>query len=250
MGLSVSPDIYQQKMSNVFVDMPEVIVYIDDILIITKGSFQEHLKVLEEVIRHLARHQLKVHAETEFLGFTLCREGIRPQEKKVEAIQALQTPKNVKQVRSILGLVNYYKQFIPHRSGLLAPLTALTRKKTKFVWSAECERSLATVKQALSKNIVLTFPEFEKPFEIYTDASKVQLGAVIEQEGKPLAFYSRKLSDTQTRYTVTELELLSIVETLQEYRTILLGHIIKVYTDHKNFRHSTILPPIAFIVGG
>jgi RNase H-like domain found in reverse transcriptase len=101
------------------------------------------------------------------------------------------------------------------------------------VWSAECERSLATVKQTLGKNIVLTFPDFKKPFEIYTDASKVQLGAVIKQEGKPLAFYSRKLSDAQTRYTVTELEFLSIVETLQEYRTILLGPIIKVYKDHK-----------------
>jgi Reverse transcriptase (RNA-dependent DNA polymerase) len=101
MGLSVSPDIYQEKMSNLFVDMPEVIVYIVDILVITKGSFQEHLKILEEVLHRLARHRLKVHAdksnfcgfETEFLGFTLCREGIRPQEKKVEAIQALQTPK-------------------------------------------------------------------------------------------------------------------------------------------------------------
>jgi Reverse transcriptase (RNA-dependent DNA polymerase) len=172
MGLLVSPDIYQEKMSNLFVDMPEVIVYIDDILIITKGSFQGHLKVLEEVIRRLARHRLKVHAdkskfcgfETEFLGFTLCREGIRPLEKKVEAIQALQTPKNVKQVRSILGLFNYYKHFIPHRLGVLAPLTALARKKTKFIWSAECQRSLATVKPALSKNIVLTFPNFEKPF--------------------------------------------------------------------------------------
>jgi RNase H-like domain found in reverse transcriptase len=72
--------------------------------------------------------------------------------------------------------------------GLLAPLTALTRKKSKFVWSAECEHSLVRVKQTLSKNITLTFPNFEKPFEIYTDASKVQLGAVIKQEGKPLAF--------------------------------------------------------------
>jgi Reverse transcriptase (RNA-dependent DNA polymerase) len=147
MGLSVSPDIYQEKMSNLSVDMPEVVVYIDDILVITKGSFKEHLKKVKEVLRHLAQHKLKVHPEksrfcrfeTELLGITLCREGIRPQEKKVEAIKALKTPKNVKQVRSILGLVNYYKQFIPHRSDLLAPLTALTRKKTKFVWSEECE---------------------------------------------------------------------------------------------------------------
>jgi RNase H-like domain found in reverse transcriptase len=102
------------------------------------------------------------------------------------------------------------------------------------MWPEECEQGLRKVKQLLSKHITLTFPDFNKPFEIYTDASTVQLGAIIEQEGKPLAFYSRKLSDAQTRYTVTELELLSIVETLQEYRTILLGYIIKVYTNHEN----------------
>jgi Reverse transcriptase (RNA-dependent DNA polymerase) len=128
MLLSVSSNIYQEKMSNLFVDMPEV-VYIDDNLVINKGSFKEHLEKIEEVLRRLAQHKLKVHPEksrfcrykTEFLGFTLCREGIRPQEQKVEAITALKTPKNVKQVRSSLGLVNYYKQFIPHRSDLLAP---------------------------------------------------------------------------------------------------------------------------------
>jgi RNase H-like domain found in reverse transcriptase len=197
---------------------------------------------LEEVLRRLARHQLKVHAdkskfwgfEMEFLGFTLCHESIRTQEKKVEAMQALQMPKKVKQVHSILGLVNCYKQFIPHHSGLLAPLTALTRKNKKFVWSTECKCSLATVKKTLSKNITLTILDFKKPFDIYTDANKVQLGAVIEHEGKPLAFYSRKLSDAQPHYTVMELELLSIVETLQEYFMILLGHIVKVYMDHKN----------------
>jgi hypothetical protein len=104
----VSPDIYQEKMSNLFVNLPEVIVNIDDILVITKGSFQEHLKVLEEALCRLARHRLKVHAdnskfcrfETEFLGFILCREGIHPQEKKVEAIQALQTRMLNKSVQS------------------------------------------------------------------------------------------------------------------------------------------------------
>jgi RNase H-like domain found in reverse transcriptase len=105
------------------------------------------------------------------------------------------------------------------------------------------------VKQLLSKHITLTFPDFNKPFDIYTDASTVQLGTVIEQEGKLLAFYSRKLSDAKTRYTITELELLSIVKTSQEYRTILLGHIIKVYTDHKNLP-LTISLRTEFVVGG
>jgi hypothetical protein len=82
--------------------------------------------------------------------------------------------------------------------------------------------------------MVLAYPDFAIPFEIYMDASNKQIGSVIQQNGHPLAFYSRKLTDAQTRYTVIELELLAIVETLQEYRTILLSHIIKIYMDHKN----------------
>jgi hypothetical protein len=81
---------------------------------------------------------------------------------------------------------------------------------------------------------MLAFPDFNKKFVIYTDASKYQLGGVITQNDKPLAFYSRKLKDAQTRYTTTEQELLSIVETLKEFHNILLGHKIEVFTDHKN----------------
>jgi len=81
---------------------------------------------------------------------------------------------------------------------------------------------------------MLTYPNFNKPFQIYTDASKMRLGTVITQDNQPLSFYSRKLSDAQTRYTVIVLELLSIVETHQEFHSILLDHPINIYTDHKN----------------
>jgi hypothetical protein len=87
---------------------------------------------------------------------------------------------------------------------------------------------------SLAREVVLAYPDFTVPFEIYTDASKYQIGSVITQKDKPLAFYSRKLTDPQTRYTVTELELLAIVETLCEYKCILLGHLITIYMDHKN----------------
>ena len=89
-------------------------------------------------------------------------------------------------------------------------------------------------KRVIAKETILAFPDFSKPFTIHTDASHYQLGGVISQDGKPIAFYSRKLNDAQTRYTTTERELLSIVETLKAYRNILLGHKIVVHTDHKN----------------
>ena len=89
-------------------------------------------------------------------------------------------------------------------------------------------------KRVIAKETILAFPDFSKPFTTHTDASHYQLGGVISQDGKPIAFYSRKLNDAQTRYTTTERELLSIVETLKAYRNILLGHKIVVHTDHKN----------------
>ena len=93
------------------------------------------------------------------------------------------------------------------------------------------------MKRLIARETLLTYPDFNKAFEIHTDASKVQLGACISQEGKPVAFYSRKLNPAQTRYTTTERELLSIVETLKEFRNILLGQEIIVHTDHENLTY-------------
>ena len=90
------------------------------------------------------------------------------------------------------------------------------------------------MKRILSKGTLLAYPNFEEPFKIHTDVSDTQLGAVISQKGKPMAFYSRKLLPAQTLYMTTEKELLSIVETLKEFQTILLGQKLIVYTDHKN----------------
>ena len=92
----------------------------------------------------------------------------------------------------------------------------------------------------MARETLLAFPDFNKPFDIHTDASKVQLGAIISQEGRPIAFYSRKLNPAQTRYTTTERELLSIVETFKEFRNILLGQQIIVHTDHQNLIYNNL----------
>ena len=97
------------------------------------------------------------------------------------------------------------------------------------------------IKRVLSTETLLAYPDFDRPFVVHTDASDTQLGTVISQEKKPIAFYSRKLNDAQKRYTTTEQELLSIVETLKEFRNILLGQKITVFTDHKNLVHESEL---------
>jgi hypothetical protein len=127
-----------------------------------------------------------------------------------------------------------------HRSHVLAPLTSLTSVNIPWKWGEEQSKAFKKAKQILSKDVLLAFPVFDKPFIIHTDASHRQLGAVISQDNHPIAFYSRKLNDAQTRYTTTERELLSIVETLKEFRMILLGHQIIIYTDHKNLIHNDL----------
>jgi hypothetical protein len=120
------------------------------------------------------------------------------------------------------------------RAGLLAPLSKLTSNTAKWEWTEVHRTSFCKIKELLSKEVLLTYPNFNEPFDVHTDASGVQLGAVISQKGVPIAFYSRKLNKVQRNYTPTERELLAIVKTLKEYRNILLGQQIKVFTDHKN----------------
>jgi len=247
MGLCNSPDIFQEKMSTLMEGLEFVRTYIDDLLSLTKGTFEDHLTKLELVFERLLQAGLKVNAnksffartELEYLGYWISREGIQPLQDKVQAILRIAEPKTRKELRSFLGIVNYYRDMWIRRSHVLAPLAQLTSKTTKFVWTEAQSKAFKMAKRIIAKEVLLAYPDFEKPFQIHTDASHYQLGAVISQEGKPIAFYSRKLNPAQTRYTTTERELLSIVETLKEYRNILLGHEIEVFTDHQNLVYKT-----------
>jgi hypothetical protein len=107
-------------------------------------------------------------------------------------------------------------------------------KKTPWHWDSNHQIAFDNVKATIVKELVLAYPDFLKPFEIYTDASTKQLGAVITQGNRPIAFFSRKLSGAQSKYTLTKLELLAIVETLKEFNGMLWGQRINVYTDHEN----------------
>jgi len=245
MGLCNSPDIFQEKMSELMVGLEFARAYIDDLLVVSKGDFATHLEHLEQVFTRLAEAGLKVNAtkshfcrdQLEYLGYLINRKGVRPTLKKVEAITNIAPPTTRKQLRSFIGMVNYYRDMWPKRAHLLAPLSTLTSAKVPWKWTDECQQSFDTMKRLIARETLLTYPDFNKAFEIHTDASKVQLGACISQEGKPVAFYSRKLNPAQTQYTTTERELLSIVETLKEFRNILLGQEIIVHTDHENLTY-------------
>jgi hypothetical protein len=144
-------------------------------------------------------------------------------------------------------MVQYYCDMWAKHSEMLAPLSDLvggcgetkTTRKNKvkrrpWHWDSIHQTAFDNVQTTIAKEVVMVYPDFLKPFDIYTGASTKQLGAGITQDNRPIAFFSRKLSDAQSKYTVTKLELLAIVKTLKDFNGMLWGQRINVYTDHKN----------------
>ncbi len=220
MGFAGSADIFQAEMMDLMDALEYVRAYIDNLLVITRGTVEDHLDKLRQVLRRLCEAGLKVNAikshfctqEVEYLGYILTREGIKPQPKKVQAILTLHPPNNVKELRHFLGMVQYYRDMWAKRSEMLAPLSNLVRecgetkttrknkvKKTPWHWDSIHQIAFDNVKATVVKEVLLAYPDFTKPFEIYTDASTKQLGAVITQENRPIAFFSQKLSGAQSK---------------------------------------------------
>jgi hypothetical protein len=171
----------------------------------------------------------------------------------VQAILAIKPPTGVKQLRHFLGMVQYYHEVWARRSKMLAPLTSLVgecgqtkttkakgTKKVPWHWDEVHQRAFTHVKATITKDVVWAYPDFNKVFEIYTDASSKQLGAIITQDNRPIMFFSWKLSDTQHKYSVPKIELLAIVETLKEFKGMLWGQKIKVFTDHANLMRDAL----------
>jgi hypothetical protein len=150
-------------------------------------------------------------------------------------------------------MVQYYCDLWARRSNMLVPLTSLVgecgqtkttkakgTKKVPWHWDEVHQRAFNHIKATIGKDVVLAYPDYSKVFKIYTDASSKQLGAVITQDNRPIAFFSRKLSDTQCKYSIIKIELLAIVKILKLFKGMLWGQNIKVFTDHANLMRDAL----------
>lgn len=243
-GVSSAPAIFQSLMDSVLSGLPGVVCRIDDILI-TAENDDKHLLRLEEVLRRLRNYNIKLNPEkcefmvdqVVYMGHLLDKEGIHPTDEKTRSVLEAPTPKNVSELKSYLGLLNYYGAFLPNLSSVVHPLYQLLRKDTKWVWSKACEQAFQASKKLLTSNKLLTFYDPGKPLLLACDASSYGLGAVIShvmEDGteRPVAYASRTLSASECNYAQVEKEALAIVFGVKKFHKYLFGRKFTLLTDH------------------
>jgi transposase InsO family protein len=218
--------------------------YFDDIVVYNDGPFEQHVKDLERVLVRLREHHLRAklkkchfgYDEIVFVGHLVKNGTIRPDPSKVDAIKQIPIPADVTQLKSFLGLVNYYRKFIPHFAKTALPLYALTKKGVVYDWSGDADAAFNQLKAALVSADCLFAPDFKKQFILQTDACNTGLGAVLTQtfDGieHPVAYISRQLKPAETRYSATEQEALAVVWGIKEFEHFLIDKPFIVVTDH------------------
>jgi hypothetical protein len=245
-GLTNAPSYFMDLMNRVFHEYLDqfIVVFIDDILIYSKSE-EEHAEHLRLTLQRMRENELYAKFKKcdfwmyslAFLGHIISGGGISVDPHKIEAVLNWSRPSNVTEIRSFLGLAGYYRRFVEGFSSIAAPLTQLTRKGVKFVWTDRCEAAFQELKRRLVEAPILTIPSSEGGFEIYSDASKSGLGCVLMQHGKVIAYASRQLRPHEQNYPTHDLELAAVVFALKIWRHYLYGEKCDIYTDHKSLKY-------------
>ena len=241
-GLSNAPSTFQSIINDIL--GPELrhccLVYLDDIIVYSKSP-EEHLSHLRQVLCKLQGAKLfaRLHkcrfalTSVKFCGHVIDRNGIMPDPDKVKVVLDWPTPIDVHQLRSFVGLAQYFRKFIQAFASMIVPLTALFKKGAEFKWSVACQQAFQQVKEALTTVPCLKLPHPDEPFTMITDASGIGIGAVLMQGDRPVAFEGRALTPPEKKWSATEQEMLGVVYHMEKWRCYLDGVHFTVITDHQ-----------------
>ena len=244
-GVSSAPGVFQRIMESILNGVPNVVVYLDDILV-TGPTEAEHLQVLEEVLQRLQTAGLRLKREkcvfmapsVAYLGHKIDAQGLHPLPDKVRAIQEAPQPQNVSELKAYLGLLSYYSKFLPNLSTVLAPLYRLLRDDQPWMWKKPQEEAFQQSKEMLLSSQVLVHFDPTREIRLACDASDYGIGAVLSHRmpdgtEKPVGFASRTLSSAEKKYSQLEKEALACVFGVKRFHSYLWGHHFTLQTDHK-----------------
>ena len=244
--MAAAPAIFQNAMDQILQGIDGVGYILDDILVTGKDD-QEHRQNLELTLQRLDDFGIKLKEskcsfmqdEVEYFAFIVNKDGIHPSPKKVEAILKLEDPSNKKEVQSWLGIVNFYRKFVPNMSTVVQPLTHILANNVEWAWTEECLNACQLVKKLLVSSEVLIHYDPKKPLVLAVDASSHGLGAVISHQmdganqERPIAYASRTLTSAERNYSMIEKEALAIVFGIKKFHQYLYGRSFLLLTDHK-----------------
>ena len=245
-GLRNAPSTFQRLMDEVLEGLDENFcqIYMDDIIIFSRDE-RAHDKDLRRLFERLRRYGLKIakekshfyKSEVKFMGHVISEKGVRPNPEKTDAIKRMTIPKNPKEVRGFLGVINYYRRFVKNLSEITKPLTKLLQKGSRFILTEQILEAINKCKEVLCSEQILRFPDFTRQFIVTTDASQYALGAVLSQGDKgaerPIEFASKQLNAAESRYSAIERELLGVVWAVEHFRPYVFGRKFLIKTDHK-----------------
>ena len=247
-GLRNSASTFQRFMDNIFRGLDFVFVYIDDILIASDNA-EDHVIHLNRVFDTLNKYDLRISGdkchfmqdEIIFLGHHISSAGIRPPEKKIEAIDMIPLPKDSKELRRFLGMTGFYRRMLPRYAEITHPLSEIVREdpKGKIIhWSQHAKDAFDEIKSALANADTLHFPKSGNyEYQLVTDASAFQVGSALHQMidgiAHPISFFSKKLSQAQAKYSTYDRELLAAYLSVLHFRHFIEGRQVTLFTDHK-----------------
>jgi len=239
-GIKSAPEVYQRTVSELLQDLDGCETIVDDILIWGK-DLKEHDERLEKVLTRIQKNNLKLNKDKcefrksslTYVGHLITADGVKPDPEKVRAVAEMPRPTNTKELQTFLGFINYLTKFIPNLSQKTQVLRQLLQKDTEWSWDPEHDLAFETLKACVSSTPVLKYYDPSKPLILSVDASSKGIGAVLIQDGQPIAYGSRALTSAQQNYPQIEKEALGISYGCTKFHQFVFGRHVKVETDHK-----------------